>query len=115
MTLSPLNYFLNIATNSSGAVIQNCYVFSYAQSANLEYTSGALGCAIPEIVDKSPLIIVVEGVENSSHFQQWVSYPEVPFTSGSTFQGSAQNVFSYDVTINGVLYKLDDKFRRSAS
>lgn len=115
LTLSPLNYFLNIATNSSGAVIQNCYVFSYAHQEALEYTSGALGCAIPEIVDKSPLIIVVEGVENSSHFQQWVSYPEVPFTSGSDFSGSAQNVFSYDVTINGVLYKLEISLGGSAS
>jgi len=115
LTLSPLNYFLNTATNSSGVTIQNCYVFSYAHQQTLAYTSGALSCAIPEIVDKSPLIIVVEGVENNSYFQQWVSYPEVPFTAGSNFSGSGQNVFSYDVTINGVLYKLEISLGGTAS
>jgi hypothetical protein len=64
-------------------------------------------CAIPEIVDNSPLIIVVYGLNNGTYFQQWVSYPQVPFNAGSDFSGSQENVFSYTVTINGVLYKLD--------
>jgi hypothetical protein len=107
LTLSPLNYTLTLSTNSSGVTIQNCYIFSYAYQQNLEYTSGTQQCPIPEIVDKSPLIMVVDGVENGTYFQQWVSYPEVPFYAGSDFSGSGQNVFAYDVTINGVLYRLE--------
>ncbi len=107
LTLSPLNHELNFITNSSGLIIQNSYVFSYAYQQILAYTSGATQCAIPNLVDKSPLIIVACGSDNGTYFQQWVSYPQVPLKAGSDFSGSQQNVFSYTVTVNGVLYKLD--------
>jgi hypothetical protein len=107
LTLSPIDYKLSFSTNSSELIIQNGYVFSYSYRQNLAYTPGAMQCAIPEIVDKSPLIIVVYGFNNGTYFQQWVSYPQVPFNAGSNFSGSQQNVFSYTVTINGVLYKLN--------
>jgi hypothetical protein len=115
LTLSPLNYTLNLATNSSGVTIQNCYLFSYDHQENLEYISGTQQCPIPELVDNSPLIMAVDGVENGTYFQQWVSYPQVPFYTGSDFSGSGQNVFSYDVTINGVLYRLEISLGRPAS
>jgi len=107
LTLSPVDYKLSLSTNSSELTIQNGYVFSYAYQQNLVYTRGAMECAIPKIVDKSPLIIVVCGVNSGTYFQEWVSYPQVPFNVGSSFFGSQKNVFSYTVTINGVLYKLD--------
>jgi hypothetical protein len=107
LTLSPLNHELNFITNSSDLTIQNSYVFSYAYQQPLAYTSGATQCAIPNLVDKSPLIIVACGSNGGEYFQQWVSYPQVPLKAGSDFSGSQQNVFSYTVTINGVLYKLE--------
>jgi hypothetical protein len=107
LTLSPLNHELSFTTNSSGLTIQNGYVFSYAYQQNLPYTIGAAQCPIPNLVDKSPLILVVTGIDNGTCFQEWVSYPQVPFKAGSDFTGSQQNVFSYTVTINGVLYKLE--------
>jgi hypothetical protein len=115
LTLSPLNYKLSFSTNASELTIQHGYVFSYAYNQSLAYTPGTMQCAIPEIVDKSPLIIVVCGVNNGTYFQEWVSYPQVPFSAGSDFSGSQQNVFSYTVTINGVLYKLDVSFGGVAS
>jgi hypothetical protein len=115
LTLSPIDYKLSFSTNSSELTIQNGYVFSYLHHQNLAYTQGATECAIPQIVDKSPLIIVVCGVNNGTYFQEWVSYPQVPFNAGSDFSGSQQNVFSYTVSINGVLYKLDISFGGVAS
>jgi len=115
LTLSPIGHELSFSTNSSELTIQNGYVFSYAYQQNLAYTPGAMHCAIPEIVDKSPLIIVVYGVNDGAYFQEWVSYPQVPLNAGSDFSGSQQNVFSYIVTINGVLYKLDISFGDVAS
>jgi len=110
LTLNPIDYKLSFSTNSSELTIQNGYVFSYSHRQNLAYMPSAMQCAIPEIVDKSPLIMVVDGVDNGTYFQQWVSYPQVPFDRGSDFSGSQQNVFSYTVTINGVLYRLDISF-----
>lgn len=107
LTLSPLNHELNFITNSSRLTIQKSYVFSYTYQRTLTYTSGDVQCAIPNFVDKSPLILVACGTDNGIYFQQWVSYPQVPLKAGSDFSGSQQNVFSYTVTVNGVLYKLD--------
>jgi hypothetical protein len=114
LSLSPFNYTLSF-TNSSGLIIQNCYVFSYGYWHNLSYTQGATQCEIPRIVDKSPLIMLVDGVDNGTYFQEWVSYPEVPFNAGSDFSGSEQNIFAYTVTINGVLYKLEISLGGSTS
>ena len=106
-TLSPLNHVLSVTTNSTSLEIQHCYVFSFAHRQSLNYNAVSMQCAIPEMVDKSPLMLVVDGTDNGTYFQEWVSYPMVPFTAGSNFSGSGQNVFSYDVTVNGVLYKLN--------
>ena len=107
LSLSPLDYTLSLATNSSGLTIQDGYVFSYAYKQPLAYTSGDTQLPIPNLIDKSPLVMAICGLDNGTYFQQWVSYPQVPFTAGSDFSGSQQNVFSYTVTVNGVLYKLD--------
>ena len=115
LTLSPLNYKLSLSTNSSELTIQGGYVFSYAYEQSLALTPGATQCPITEIVDKSPLIIVVNGVDNGAYFQEWVSYPQVPFSAGSDFSAPPQNVFSYTVTINGALYKLEISFGGVAS
>ena len=115
LTLSPLDYKLNFSINSSDLTIQNGYIFSYSYQQNLSYKPGAVQCPIPEIVDKSPLIIVVYGVNNGAYFQEWVSYPQVPFNAGSDFSGSQRNVFTYTVTVNGVLYKLEISFGGVAS
>jgi len=107
LTLSPLNYNLSIDTDSSGLTIQHGYVFSYAYQQTLACSFNASQCAIPRIVDNSPLIITVDGLVNGTYFQEWASYPQIPFNAGSSFSGSAQNIFSYDVTVNGVLYTLE--------
>jgi len=66
---------------------------------------------IPTIIDNSPFVIVLCGfLNNGTYFQEWTSYPQVPLKAGSSFEDSEQNVFSYLVTINGVLYKVDVSF-----
>ncbi len=107
LTLSPLNHELGFITNSSTLTIQNSYVLSYAYQQPLAYASGATQCPFPNLVDKSPLILVACGSDGGTYFEQWVSYPQAPLKAGSSFSGSQQNVFSYTVTVNGVLYKLN--------
>ncbi len=106
LVLSPNNYALTFASNSSEIAAQNGYLFSYGYKQNLvsihvnEYE-------IPNVIDKSPFILVVCGQSESIYFQEWVAYPQVPLKSGSTFESSEQNVFSYLVTVKGVLYRLE--------
>ena len=107
ITLSPLNFTLNLSTNASGVGVQNGYLFSYGYEQDINYVQNSTQCPIPQILDKSPSIIILSGTINGTYFQQWTAYPQVPLKSGSSFEDSEQNVFSYIVTVNGVLYKLD--------
>ena len=110
LTLTPLNYTLSYTTNSTDLTIQNSYVFSYTYQQNLTSMQSATQYPIPTIIDQSPFVIVLCGVNNGTYFQEWTSYPQVPLKAGSSFADSEQNVFSYIVTINGVLYKVDVSF-----
>ena len=110
LTLTPLNYMLSFTTNSTDLTIQNPYIFSYSCQQNLTSIQGTMQYVIPAIIDQSPYVIVLCGYNNGTYFQEWTSYPQVPLTAGSSFEDSEQNVFSYVVTINGVLYKVDVSF-----
>ena len=110
LTLTPLNYMLSYTTNSTDLTIQNSYIFSYTYQQNLTPVQDATQYPIPRIIDKSPFVMVLCGFNNGTYFQEWTSYPQVPLKAGSSFEDSEQNVFSYIVTINGVLYKVDVSF-----
>jgi len=110
LTLTPLNYTLSYTTNSTDLTIQNGYVFSYTYQQNLTPVQGTTQYLIPTIIDNSPFVIVLCGTNNGAYFQEWTSYPQVPLQAGSSFENSEENVFSYLVTINGVLYKVDISF-----
>jgi hypothetical protein len=110
LTLTPLNYTLSFTTNSTDLTIQNGYIFSYTYQENLTAVQGTTQYLIPTIIDNSPFVIVLCGFNGSAYFQEWTSYPQVPLKAGSSFEDSEQNVFSYLVTINGVLYKVDVSF-----
>ena len=110
LTLTPHNYNLSFSTNSTNIAILNGYTFTYLHQENLIPVQGATQYSIPTLIDKSPFVIVICGFDNGTYFQEWVSYPQVPFKAGSSFEGSEQNVFTYIVTINGVLYNLDISF-----
>ena len=110
LSLTPLNYMLSY-TNSTDVTIQNGYIFSYSYQQNLTLVQGTSQYLIPTIIDNSPFVIVLCGsLDNGTYFQEWTSYPQVPLTAGSSFEDSEQNVFSYIVTINGVLYKVNISF-----
>jgi len=114
LTLTPLNYTLSFTTNTTDLTILNGYVFSYAYAysyqQNVTSGQGTSQYLIPTIIDKSPYVLILCGFNNGTYFQEWTSYPQVPLNAGSNFKDSEQNIFSYIVTINGVLYKVDVSF-----
>jgi hypothetical protein len=106
LDLNVLNYTLNLNASSPALTINNGYIFSYAYQQTLPSLQSS-PCPIPKLIDKSPLILVVCGHNNTDFFQEWTAYPKIPLKAGANFLGSEQNVFSYIVTVNGVLYRLD--------
>jgi hypothetical protein len=106
LALSPQNYVLSFTTNSSDLVVEKGYIFSYSYQQSLSSIQETQ-CPIPDLVDKSPFIVVVCGLNNAMYFQEWTAYPQIPLRAGSNFENSEQNIFSYLVTINDVLYRLD--------
>lgn len=106
LALSTLDYKLSLKDDSPGLTIQNAYVFSYSYQQSIPSIEGSQ-TPIPKLIDKSPLVLVVCGLNNTAFFQEWTSYPQLPLKTGANFVNSEQNVFSYVVTIDGVLYRLD--------
>ena len=106
LALSPLDYTLNLNNGSPGITIQNGCVFSYSYQQSLASIKGSQ-ISIPKLIDPSPSVLVVVGLNGTDHFQEWTAYPQIPLKIGANFDGSEQNVFSYIVTANGVLYRLD--------
>jgi hypothetical protein len=106
LQLSPLNndLYLN-ATRAAGYQTLNGYVFTYSQHQSLTIVD--YQCALPCFLDRSPCVIVLFGVKASVLSVEWTAYPQVPLSTGSSFSGTAQSVFSYLVIVNGVLYHLE--------
>jgi hypothetical protein len=103
--LSTLDYTLRLDGTTQGLAVQNSYVFSYSYQHPLSVIGGSY--PIPKLIDKSPLILVVCGLNGTEFIQEWTAYPQVPLKVGADFTDSERNIFSYIVTINGVLYRLD--------
>ena len=105
LSLSPLNYKLNFDT-TSGLSLQTVYLLTYSYDQTITSFSDSQA-TIPKIVDKCPIILVACGLNGTDYFQEWTSYPQIPLAAGSTFDYSERNIFSYMVTVNGALYKLE--------
>lgn len=107
--LSPLNYTLNVEETFPDVTVEHGYAFSYSYQSNLTATS-ATTYAVPEFVDKSPIVLVTSGVNDTTQFIEWTAYPCVPLDFGADFENSEQNVFAYTVLIKGAFYKLTLSF-----
>jgi hypothetical protein len=104
-SLSPQNYTLTVTPKVSGLNVNGGYAFTFKNEQNITLTSGNQ-YRIPRLLDSSPIVSVVFGTYSGDIFTQWTPYPLVPLNAGSAFEGAAKNVFTYTVTINGVLYRL---------
>ena len=106
LALSPLNYTLSINDSSPGLTVQNKYVFSYSNQQTISSNTSSQ-TPFPKLIDKSPIVLVVCGSNGTDQFQEWTAYPQVPLRISANFEGSEQNIFSYIVLVNGVLFRLD--------
>lgn len=109
LDLSPLNYTLYLGLKSANTTVESSYAFSYGYQANLTKISNT-SYTIPRMLDSSPTVLVVTGLNQSDFFAEWTAYPQVPFRTGSDFTNSESHTFSYVVIIKDTLYKLTLSF-----
>ena len=114
-TLSPLNHSLGVDL-TSGASAWNAAVFSYSYSFNLSADGSSYD--IPGLLDGSPMVLTLTGVNGSDRWAEWVAYPQVPLEMGADMDDdyvvSDVHLVSYVVDINGGLYRFEIKFRSPA-
>jgi hypothetical protein len=115
--LIPLNHVLNASLASSATQILKAQIFSF--SYNFSLTEKAAGVQteeylIPQLLDSSPMIMVLTGYNGSTSFTEWVSYPQLPLQTGVDFNqstaGSKIFSLSHIVTINSALYEVVTKW-----
>jgi len=110
--LSPLNYTLYAELQFTQETISSAKVFTYSYSFDLTMVSDESQTkryTIPQLLEASPMILVITGINQSQSFAEWVAYPQVPIDFGSSFEGenSASNSIScnFVVSINSALYE----------
>jgi len=117
MRLSPLNYTLNVSFSYPDEQVLRAQVFTYNYTFEMTQTAGDNQTAeysVPHLLDASPMIMAITGVNASSIFAEWVSYPQLPIEIGADLSdlGAAAKVvpLTYIVTINSALYEFTVKF-----
>jgi hypothetical protein len=109
LDLTPLNYTLYITPKVADATLENYCAFSYDYKSNLTKVTGT-SRQIPRILDASPIVLIVVGMNPSGNFIEWTVYPEVPFETGANFHNFESHAFSGIVTIKDTLYKITLNF-----
>jgi hypothetical protein len=109
LSLTPLNNSLIVGSNASDAMIGSIHAFSYSYQSQLAQTDSQT-YVLPAFVEHSPILVIAQGTDSSGDFMEWTAYPQVPLAFGNDFSRGDVNVFTYPVTIEGVLYKLTLRF-----
>jgi len=111
-SLSPLNYTLNVNLAEDASVV-NAAVFSLGYMFNLTGDGASYG--IPRLLDASPMVLVVTGMDGSSYWAEWATYPQVPLVMGANMSDayaiSDVASVSYLVEVKGALYRFEVRFR----
>jgi len=115
--LSPLNDVLNASLVYPTTEILKAQIFTF--NYNFSLTKKAQGTQtveyfVPQLLDASPMIMVLTGYNGSTSFAEWVSYPQLPLLIGVDFSESIAESktvsISHIATINFALYEVVTKW-----
>jgi hypothetical protein len=113
-TLSPLNYSLNVDL-VEGATVVNAAVLS--KNYVLKLTGSGATYRIPRLLDSSPMVLVLTGINGSSYWAEWTTYPQIPLAVGAEMNSDQAIMdvtsISYLVEVNRALYRYDILFGSS--
>ncbi|UCE16329.1 MAG: hypothetical protein JSV12_01560 [Candidatus Bathyarchaeota archaeon] len=117
MRLSPLDYTLNVSFTYPDEQVVRTQAFSYNYTFEMTQITGDNQTAeysVPHLLDASPMILVITGLNGSSTFAEWMSYPQLPIEVGADLSnlGAAAKIVSVTniVSVNSVLYEFNIKF-----
>lgn len=112
LRFSPLDHVLNATHLSPDVQISNSYVFTYSYHFNLSHMltgDQSTTYIIPQLVDASPMMLVLNGYSNGTSFTEWDTYPQIPLEIGADLPGLTRKTdsvaFPYLVNINSALYE----------
>jgi hypothetical protein len=113
MQLSPLDHVLNVSLLSPSAEVIRSQTFTFNYNFNLAVTAQdaqAVEYAIPRLIDRSPMVLVLTGFDGATSFAEWVTYPQVPLEVGANFSestaGSRIVVQNHIAAIDSALYEV---------
>jgi hypothetical protein len=112
MRLSPLDFMLTASLSFSDEEVLGAQIFTSSYCFNMTQVSESNQTAeyeFPQLLDSSPMILVITGFNGTSSFAEWVSYPQLPLETGADLSKSNVFSFTYIVSINYVLYDLTIK------
>ncbi|UCC33920.1 MAG: hypothetical protein JSW53_02650 [Candidatus Bathyarchaeota archaeon] len=108
MRLSPINFSMTASFSYPEEEILRAQVLTYNYCFNLTEISGDNQTAeysIPRLLDSSPMILTLTGMNDTSCFAEWVSYPQLPLEIGADLNHSNVVSFTYLVSINHAFYE----------
>jgi len=115
--LSTLDYVLNASLKYATIEVSKAQVFTFSYNFSLNAKTQddqTVEYDIPRLLDASPMVIVLTGVNGSTSFTEFVPYPQVPLQIGPDFSesiaGSRIAVYRYTATINSALYEVVTKW-----
>lgn len=118
LNLTPLNNVLNVSFQYPTVEVSNAYVFTYNYRFNLSQTVvGNLTeeYTIPNLLEVSPIMLVLCGNNASTSFAEWTTYPQLPLEIGTNFADltvrSETLALTYIVSVSSVLYEAVIKCR----
>jgi len=117
MKLNPLNHTLNVSFSYPNEEVLRAQAFTYNYTFEINQIAGDNQTAeyrFPRLLDASPMILAITGLNGSSTFAEWVSYPQLPIEIGADLNGldAAAKIVSltFIVIINLALYEFTIKF-----
>ena len=115
--LSPLDYVLNATLKYATVEVSKAQVFTFSYNFSLSVRTQSIQTveySIPRLLDASPRVMVLTGVNGSTSFAEFVAYPQVPLQTGADFNestaGSRIAVYRHTVAINSALYEVVTKW-----
>ncbi len=117
MRLNPLNHVLNASLLYDSIEVSNARVFTFGYNFSLTVMTQniwTLEYMVPRLLEASPMVFVLTGLNGSASFAEWVAYPQVPLQIGADFSdstaGSRITAQSHIVTINSAFYEVVTKW-----
>jgi len=92
--------------------VDNAYVFTYNYNFNLTglaTSDQTRSFRVPNLLDPSPMILLLNGRNASTSYAEWVSYPQLPLEMGADLHSASHSrviPLTYMISVISAFYEL---------